>query len=61
MKRLFVDPITILRGCHCSQPGPLGRIPLLILTTAVKETVRKGGMGEGFVLHKPELVKIHCY
>ena len=57
---LLVDPITILRGCHCSQPGPLSRIPLIILTRAVKETVKKGGMGEGFVPHEPELVKIHC-
>ena len=57
---LLVDPITIPRGCHCSQPGPLSRIPLIILTRAVKETVKKGGMGEGFVPHEPELVKIHC-
>ena len=38
----------------------LGRIPLEILTRAAKETVRKGGVGEGFVPHKPKLVKIHC-
>lgn len=28
----------------------LGRIPLEILTRAVKETVKKGGMGEGLNL-----------
>ena len=61
IRELLVDPITILRGCHCSQPGPLGRIQLLILTRAVKEEVRKGGMGDSFVLHELELVKIHCH
>ena len=49
MRELLVDPITILRGYHCSQPGPLGRIPLLILPKAVKETVRKVGGGKALI------------
>ena len=44
---------------NCSHPGPSGRIPLLILTRAVKGKARKGGMKEGFIVCEPAFVKIH--